>query len=227
MKHLAVILDGNRRWAKKNKKHLWMGHRKGSKTFEDFLNWALELNIPKVSAWVLSTENLDRPKRELDEIFKIAIKNAEKWLNDGELFDKYEVKIKFIGDFRRLPPPLVKLMKKLMKRTEKYQKKALNILVAYGGQAELTRVMKKMAKKVLKSGRIQITKKDIEDNLMIDTPVDLIIRTGGMHRLSNFMLWQTAYAEMYVTKTLWPDFSKKELIKAIKWYNKVQRNFGR
>jgi undecaprenyl diphosphate synthase len=88
-------------------------------------------------------------------------------------------------------------------------------------------VMKKIAEKVIKLGRVQISKKDIEKNLWVPVPVDLIIRTGGMHRLSNFFLWQAAYAEIYVTNTLWPDFSKEELIKAINWYNSTQRNFGR
>ena len=92
---------------------------------------------------------------------------------------------------------------------------------------ELTQVIKKIATKVLRSGRIQITSKEIEKNLLVPTPIDLIIRTGGMPRLSNFLLWQSAYAEIYVTKILWPDFSKKELIKAIKWFNSVQRKFGR
>lgn len=100
-------------------------------------------------------------------------------------------------------------------------------MVAYGAQFELTEAFKKIAEKMIKVGKIEITEKDIEQNLLVPVPVELVIRTGGMSRLSNFLLWQVAYAELYVTKTLWPDFSKKELIKAIRWYNKIQRNFGR
>jgi undecaprenyl diphosphate synthase len=114
-----------------------------------------------------------------------------------------------------------------MKKTAKYRKKLLNIMVAYGGKFELTNAFKKIAEKLLKNGRIQITQKTIEKNLFVSAPIDLVIRTGGMSRLSNFFLWQTAYAEMYVTETLLPDFTKRELIKIIKWYNSVQRKFGK
>jgi len=145
----------------------------------------------------------------------------------ANILDKYEVKVRFCGDLRRLPPSLVKVMKRIMKRTEKYSKKVLNLLIAYGGRFELTQVVKKLVKTAIKSGRIQITEKTIEENLLISGDVELIIRTGGMQRLSNLLLWQSAYAEIYVTKTLWPDFSRKELIKAIKWFNSVKRNFGR
>jgi undecaprenyl diphosphate synthase len=114
-----------------------------------------------------------------------------------------------------------------MKKTLKYDKLVFNFLVAYGSKFELTQAFRKVAEKIVKSGRIRITQKDIEENLLVQSPVDLIIRTGGMSRLSNFLLWQSDYAEIYVTNTLWPDFSKAELIKAIRWFNGVQRNFGR
>jgi undecaprenyl diphosphate synthase len=226
--HLAVIIDGNRRWARKRHMPSWEGHRKGAKNLDEFFNWCFDLNIPQVSAWILSTENLNREKSELDELFKIFYSWLEKYTKkESGFFDKYQVRIRFIGDLDRLPPKLVKLMGKLMIKTAKYQKKALNILIAYGGQFELTEAMRKVAEKILKVGRVEITQKDIEENLMLPTPVDLIIRTGGYHRLSDFLLWQSAFAEIYVTKTLWPDFSKRELIKSIRWYNTVQRNFGR
>ncbi len=118
-------------------------------------------------------------------------------------------------------------MGKIMQKTAKYQKKILNIMIAYGSHFELTETIKKIAEKAIKTGRVEITQKDVEKNLLVPTPIDLIIRTGGMSRLSNFMLWQAAYAEIYTTNTLWPDFSKEELIKAIKWFNSVRRNFGR
>lgn len=225
--HIAVVLDGNRRWAQKNGLLPWKGHEKGANTFENFLNWCLELNVPCISAYVLSTENLKRPKKEVDEILRIAHQLLVKWVNDGKIFDKYEVRVKFCGDLKRLPPNLLKLMEKLMQKTARYRKKLLNIMIAYGGKFELTNTFRKIAEKILKSGRIQITQRDIERNLLVPTPVDLVIRTGGMSRLSNFLLWQTAYAEMYITKTLWPDFSKREFMKAIEWYNSSKRNFGK
>jgi tritrans,polycis-undecaprenyl-diphosphate synthase [geranylgeranyl-diphosphate specific] len=226
--HIAVILDGNRRWAKERGLKAWKGHRQGSKNFEDFIDWCLELNVPQVSAYVLSTENLNRPKREVLEILRLLKIQLDKF--EGEkagLLDKYEVKVRFCGDFRRLPSDLVHVMKRIMKKTEKYNKKFLNILVAYGGRFELTEMVKKMINAAIKSGRIKITEKSIEENLLVSGDVELVIRTGGMNRLSNLLPWQTSYAEIYTTETLWPDFTKRELMKAIKWFNKVKRNFGK
>ncbi len=227
--HLAIILDGNRRWAKANGLPPWKGHWYGAKKFEEFLNWCLELGIPQISAYVLSTENLNRPKRELDELFKILYHYLEKWekKEEGSFLDKYNVKVRFVGDLERLPKKLLKLMGKIMRKTAKYQKRILNIAIAYGGKFELTNAMRKIAEKVIKTGRIEITEKEIEANLLVPTPIDLIIRTGGYNRLSNFMLWQAAYAELVVSKKLWPDFTKKDLIDCIKEYNRRKRNFGR
>jgi len=226
--HIGIILDGNRRWAKKHGMKPWEGHREGAKNFEKFIDWCLELNISQISAYVLSTENLNRPKREVNEILRLLKEYLDKLENEKmHLFDKYEVKIRFHGNFKKLPKSLVKIMNRIMRRTEKYDKKILNILIAYGGKYELTKAIKNIAERILKSGRIRITKKDIEENLLISGDVDLVIRTGGNYRLSNFLLWQAAYAEIYVTKTLWPDFKKRNLIKAIEWFNNVKRNFGK
>lgn len=195
------------------------------------MNWCLELGIPQVSAYVLSTENLNRPKRELEEIFKIFYNYLKKWergkKKEGGFLDKYQVKVRFIGDLEKLPPKLVKLMGKIMQNTAKYQERVLNIMIAYGSKFELTQAIKKIVEKAIKIGKVEVTEKDIEANLLVPAPLDLVIRTGGFSRLSNFMLIQASYAEIYVTKKLWPDFSKKDLIKAIKWYNSIQRNFGR
>lgn len=225
--HLGVILDGNRRWSTARHMPAWFGHKQGAKTFDKFLDWCMELGIPNISVYALSTENLNRPKREVEEIFKIFYEWLEKYQKkESGFFDKYQVKVRFIGDLSKLPSRLVRLMGKLMQKTAKYQKKCLNILVAYGSQFELMDTFKRIAKTILKTGKIEITQKDIESNLLVPVPLDLVIRTGGMSRLSNFLMWQASYAELYVTKTLWPDFSKKELIKAIKWYSSVKRNFG-
>lgn len=198
------------------------------KVIENFLDWCIELNIPEVSVWVGSTENLTkRPEREVEELYKLYINLLEKWADKKSVLDKYEIKVRFIGDLNKLPPKIVKLMGIIMQKTAKYQKKLLNFLINYGGKFELTEVFKKLALKLAKAGKIEIKEKDIEENLLVKTPVELIIRTGGYSRLSNFMLWQTAYAEIYVTKTLLPDFSKQEFMKAIKWYDSTTRNFGK
>jgi undecaprenyl diphosphate synthase len=234
--HLGVIIDGNRRWARARGMKPWMGHWEGVKNLEGFLKNCLEMGVPEVSVYALSTENLKRPKRELDELFKIFYHYIDKWekeMSDSKkkeyesLLDKYQVKVRFIGDLERLPPKIVQVMGKLMRRTAKYQKRALNLMIGYGSKFELTETIKKIAKKALKTGRVEITEKDIETNLSVTKPVDLLIRTGGESRLSNFMLWQSSYAELYFTETLWPNFKKKELVKAIKWFNNQKRNFGK
>lgn len=181
----------------------------------------------QVSIWIGSTENLTkRPKREVKELYKLYFKLLGKWGEKESVLDKYEIKVRFIGDLNKLPPKLLKLMGRIMQKTAKYQKKLLNVLINYGGKFELVQVFKKLASKIVKAGKIEIKEKDIEENLLVNSPVDLVIRTGGYSRLSNFMMWQSSYAEIYMTKTLLPDLSKREFMKAIKWYSSVKRNFG-
>jgi len=227
--HLAVIIDGNRRWAKKNRKrYSWLGHREGGKKFEKMFEWCMELDIPQLSIYLLSVENLNRSKKEVEELFELFYDYLEKMEKEEfGILEKYEVKVRFIGDLSKLPPKVRRIAGKIMAKTAKYQKKALNLLVAYSSQFELTEAMKAVAQKALETGIVEVTVKDIENNLMVNSPVDLIIRTGGHHRLSNLLLWQAAYAELYVTKTLWPDFTKEELINAIQWFNSEKRNFGK
>jgi len=226
--HLAVVLDGNRRWARAHDMQPWMGHKYGAEKVDKLFDWCLQLNIPQLSIWVGSTENLtNRSRKEVKELLKVYYDYCKNWENKQPLLDKYEVRVRFIGDLNRLPKKLLRIMGKLMQRTANHQKKILNVMINYGGKLELLDIMKKIAAKAIKVGRVQITERDIEGNLWLQSPVDLIVRTGGHSRLSNFCLWQAAYAEIYVTDTLWPDFTKRELVKAIKWYNQTQRNFGR
>ena len=225
--HIALIPDGNRRWARARGRPPWEGHWEAEKVLENFLNWCLELNIHQISIWIGSTENLTkRPKQEVEELYKLYIRLLEKWERKESVVDKYEVKVRFIGDLKKMPPKIARLMGKLMQKTAKYQKKLLNILINYGGKFELVEVFKKLAARVIKAGKIEINERDIEENLLVNSPVDLVIRTGGYSRLSNFMMWQASYAEIYITKTLLPDFSKRELTKALRWYDSVKRNFG-
>jgi tritrans,polycis-undecaprenyl-diphosphate synthase [geranylgeranyl-diphosphate specific] len=226
-KHVAVILDGNRRWAAEHHLKSWEGHKYGVKTLDKFLDWCIELNVEQVSAYVMSSENLNRSRREVFELLRLLKHELDRFETErAAKIDKYEIKIRFCGDFSKLPDSLVKIMRRIMKKTEKYNKKFLNILIAYGGRYEMTNVIKNIVAGAIKK-RIKITEKTIEENLLISGDVDLVIRTGGMVRLSNFMQWQTAYAELYVTKVLWPDFTKKDLIKAIKWFSTMKRNFGK
>lgn len=223
-KHLALIPDGNRRWALKHKLQPWEGHKFGAEKIEEFLNWCLELKIPQVSVYILSTENLKRPEIEVREIFRLLKQHLLKW-EERSFFSKYDIKVKFFGNFYKIPKPLIRTMDKLMKKTVTHQERILNMLVAYGGRYEILEMVKKIVSKL--DSRIEITPKLVEEHLSISTPVDLVIRTGGEHRLSNLLPWQTAYAEIYVTETLLPDFTKHEFHKAIKWYNDAERRFGR
>ena len=222
-KHLALIPDGNRRWAIKRNLQPWEGHKFGAEKIEEFFNWCLELKIPQVSIYVLSTENLNRPKIEVREVFRLLKQHLLRW-EKRDFLSKYDIRVRFFGDFYKIPKPLIRVMNRLMEKTLTYQKSVLNLLVAYSGRYEILEMVKKVVGKL--GSRIKIKPKLIEENLLISTPVDLVIRTGGEHRLSNLLPWQTAYAEIYVTETLLPDFTRNEFLRAIEWYNDRQRRFG-
>jgi len=226
--HLGVILDGNRRWAIKHNLKPWQGHSFGAEKFEKFLEWCAELKIPKVSAYVLSTENLNRSKREVDALIDLFQKELEKLENEKMSFlDKYEIRINFLGDLKRLPLGLVNIMNRVMKKTGKYNKRVFNIMVAYGGRFELTEAVKKIARKALKTGIVTVSERTIRNNLLVKDDIDLLIRTSGEKRTSNFMPWQAAYAELIILRKHWPDITKRDLIGCIKEYSRRQRRFGR
>ncbi|MEM5820503.1 MAG: polyprenyl diphosphate synthase [Candidatus Aenigmatarchaeota archaeon] len=225
--HIGIIPDGNRRWATKKGLAPYIGHWYGAKKLEEICKFIFELGIKKLSIYTLSTENLkNRKKEEINELFKIFKTYFRKWLK-GEFkeIDLYEVKINFFGNFFILPKSLVKLMKKIMQKTSKYNKRILNILIAYGGTYEILRAVKEMIKRKVKIEKID--EKEIKKYLFVKDDVDLIIRTGGYSRLSNFLPLQSTYAEIYVTKKLWPDITKKDILDAIKWYSRIQRKFGK
>lgn len=225
--HVGIILDGNRRWAVSRKLKPWQGHPFGAEKFEKFLEWCVDLKIPMVSAYVLSTENLDRPKREVDALLNLFQKELEKLEGEKRSFlDRYEIRMKFIGDLTRLPTGLRSVMGKIMKRTEKYNSRVFNLLVAYGGKFELTQAVKKIARKAIETGVVTVTEKTIKDNLMVKDDIDLLIRTGGSKRISNFMPWQVSYAEMIVLKKYWPEITKRDLVRCIEEYSRRQRRFG-
>jgi undecaprenyl diphosphate synthase len=225
-KHIAVVVDGNRRWAQMHGKQPWEGHYQGSLTFDKAVEWMVELGIPQISVYALSTENLNRPKTELRKLYDVMCATLERWVKKQDFFKKYEIKVNFFGDMKRLPTRMLRLMQKLKKMTSGHKKKIVNILLAYGAKLEITNAVKLLLRKAMKTGKIEITQKDVENSLMVNAPVDLVIRTGGKNRLSNFLLWQVAYADIYTTETLWPDFTRRELIKSIKWWNTIQRNYG-
>ncbi len=214
--HIGVIPDGNRRYAVKNGEIKWKGHFDGTRKMRDFLNWCLGYPyIKTVSIFALSTENLKRKKEELKYLWQIYKDELKRVLEDP-VIEKEQVNVRVLGDSSLWSEDVKDLANKVTDKTKKYTKRVLNILLAYGSHFEIESVFKKLSGKDY----------NLESHLLVKEPVDLIIRTGGQRRLSNFMLYQAAYAELYFTDTLWPELSKKEFDGAIDWYHQQQKNFG-
>lgn len=230
-KHLGVILDGNRRWARKKGYVTWFGHRVGADKVKDLLRWCYELGIKTITLYTFSTENFKRNEKEKEEIMRLLEEKLDEVFNDKEI-DERKIKIKFIGDLNRLPERLVQKMVKLEEKTKNYDKMIVNIAVAYGGKHEILTATKKIAEKVYRGEMCldDITydtfQKFLYTSHLDHQDIDLILRTGGEMRLSNFMLWQSAYSELIFLDVYWPDFRKIDLMRAIRIYQKRQRRFG-
>ncbi len=228
IKHLGVIMDGNRRWAKKSGLSPWIGHRKGVEPVKATISFCLKHNIPYLTLYAFSLENFKRSQQELDFLFNtLAQEIASKEL--GELFEQ-GIKVRFIGDRSLFPSQLVPIINDIEEKTAGGTRMELTILFCYGGRQELFEAAKKLAHEV-KEGRVDssmITQKDFEACLWtgnLPTP-ELIIRTGGMCRLSNFLPYQAAYSELYFLKCFWPDITEDHLIDALLWLKDRPRNFG-
>lgn len=225
--HVAIILDGNGRWAKKKHLPRNMGHAQGSKTVERIIEDAYDLGIKYLTVYAFSTENWKRPKDEVDALMKLLrdyLKNCIKRAN------KNNMKVRVIGDVSRLDEDLQKKIAELKEASKDNTGINFTIALNYGSRDEMVRAMKHMADD-LQSGKLQ--KEDITEeffNSYLDTKElpdpDLLIRTSGELRLSNFLLWQLAYTEFYFTPVPWPDFKKDELLKAIGKYNERDRRYG-
>jgi len=227
---IGIILDGNRRLAKRLMKQPWKGHELGAKKVNEFLNWCRELGIKYVTMYSFSIQNFNRPKREFNYLMKLFEREALSILNPNHDVHKYKVRVKVIGRIWMLPKFVQKAFKKVEKVTKKYNNYFVNIAVAYGGQEEITDAIKKIAKKI-SNGIIkpkEINEDIIKQSLYTNgTPYpDLIIRTGGEKRLSNFLLWQSAYSELAFVNKMWPEFSKEDFINVIKDYQRRERRFG-
>lgn len=230
--HVAVILDGNRRFAKRLMKKPWYGHKWGAKKVREFLSWAREYGIKYVTLYSLSLENLaKRPKKELEHIFRLFEREFRKILNPRHEIHKYKVRVRIIGRKNALPLSLRKLFREVEKVTAKYKNYFLNFAIAYGGKQEIADAAKKIAKKV-ERGKLSakdVDEKVVEKNLYAPDfpPVDILIRTGGEKRLSNFLLWQCAYAELFFVDKMWPEFEKNDFVKILEEFSRRERRFGR
>lgn len=220
--HLGLIPDGNRRWARAHGLEPWQGHEKGAKVMEECLKWCLEEGIQEVSVYALSAENLiKRPEEELRKIFQILAEYLDK-LSKDEFVHKHEVRIRVLGRTYKLPDYVLDAVHRVVKATKKHTNHFLNILVAYGGQDELLRCVQMASRS--RVGRI--TKKLLEKFLWVSRPVDLIIRTGGDRRLSNFLPYQSAYAEIIFVDKYWPDFTREDFNRCLAEYRQRQRRMG-
>ncbi|MEM5804865.1 MAG: polyprenyl diphosphate synthase [Candidatus Aenigmatarchaeota archaeon] len=223
--HIAIIPDGNRRYARRHGMPVWWGHMKGAQKLKEVSGWCLkEPDVGMVSVYALSTENLKRSKEELDKLWEIYNKEFTK-LVDDENIRKQGLRIRIVGNSGMWRKDVKQAAKDLMSATRTYSRGVLNILLAYGSQFEIVNSAVKLAAKGLKT--VPPVEESFKKFLMVNQPVDLIIRTGGEHRLSNFLLYQSAYAEIYFSDTLWPDFSKKEFRKILDWYRNRERRIGR
>ena len=217
--HIAIIMDGNGTWSKLKNLERKEGHKKGVETAKKIIGYSLEEKIKNITLFALSNENLTRSKLELQNLFDIFFYSFAKEKN---FLLENKIKIKFIGNLEKLPNKLKENIQKLENETKKNKNLNLFIALNYGGKQDIKQAFKKAisSKYVIKNFEKYLYAKDLPE-------VDLLIRTGGFKRLSNFILWHLSYAELYFTDTLWPNFDKRNYLKAITWYQGVNRKFGK
>ena len=219
LNHIAFIMDGNGRWGLKRNKSRNHGHLEGVKTVKKIVEASIFLKVPIITFYVFSSENWKRPKSEINYLFNLIKIYFKKEINS---IIKNNIKINILGRLKSLPPETRKTLTSTVKKTKKNKKLTVNLAINYGSRNEIIDSVKK-----LNLNSKKINELNIKRNLYLDLPFpDILIRTGGQKRLSNFMLWQLAYTEFFFLDKLWPDFSKNDLKKIIKKYQKIKRNFG-
>ena len=220
IKHVAIIMDGNGRWGIKHKNSRNAGHRAGLNSVENIINECLKINIKYLTLYTFSTENWKRPKKEINFLFNLL----ENFLtNKIDNLIKKNIKLKFIGEINKLPKKLKALIKKSEFKTSKNFSLQVNVALNYGSKNEIVQSIKNIKKK-----RIIINKENIDKNLFTKNIIDpdILIRTGNTQRLSNFMLWQLAYTEIFFEKKLWPDFNVSDFKKILNRFKIIKRNYG-
>ena len=217
IQHVAIIMDGNGRWGIKNKNSRNLGHKAGLLTVEKIIQTSIRNKIKFLTLYAFSSENWKRPKKEKNYLFKL-IKSY--FLDEINSVIQEGIKINIFGNIQKFSPDLRSLLKRAIKLTANNKKITVNLAINYGSKDEIIKAIKKTKKK--------ITIKEIEKKLFTkDMPhPDILIRTGGYQRLSNFLLWQLAYAELFFLKKMWPDFNSRDLSRIIYKYKKIKRNYG-
>ena len=217
LNHVAFIMDGNGRWGKKKRKSRNYGHLKGVEAVKKTVSSCIKLKIPIVTFYVFSSENWKRPKKEITYLFKL-IRNY--FLNEIENIIKEDIKINILGEINKLSKDIKSILKKTTFLTKKNKKIIVNLAINYGSKNEIISAIKKTKKKLNeKNLKLNLYTKNLPDP-------DILIRTGGHQRLSNFMLWQLAYTELFFLNKLWPDFNSNDLINVVKKFKNTKRNFG-
>lgn len=229
--HIGIIMDGNRRWAESKGLDKSMGHIFGAKKVDEFLKWCYDLSINTVTLYVFSTENLKRPRDEVELILRLFKDKLIEMMEKGVLHEK-KTHFKVIGRREMIPENIIQYVERAEEETEKYSSHYLNIAFAYGGRAEIVDTVKKIAQEV-SQGSLKpdsINEETISNRLytahLPKPDPDLIIRTSGEERLSNFLLWQSAYSELVFMDVYWPEFRKIDLLRAIRTYQKRKRRYG-
>ena len=219
-KHVAIIMDGNGRWGLKKKNSRNFGHRRGVKVLENIINQAISFKIRYLTLYTFSTENWKRPKQEINFLIYLLEGYLDNELNN---LIKKNIKLKIIGNINKFPKSLVHKLKKAEFLTKKNKKIQLNIALNYGSKEEIINSVKKVNKLSL-----SVNEKNISKNLYTANIPDpeILIRTGNRNRLSNFLLWQSSYTEIFFVKKLWPEFNKKDFQNILSDFKKVRRNFG-
>ncbi len=232
-RHLSIIPDGNRRCAKRLMKQPWKGHEWGADKLRDVLEWCRELGIKTVTVYSLSLENFEkRPKHELDFLLKLARKEISEMVdNPGSFVHRNRIKLTFFGNLEKLPEGLRRDIARAEEATRPYSGHNLNIAIAYGGRQEIVDASRRIGLQIAQGNLVpdEINEMVLRQNLQTNgnPDPDLIIRTGGEQRLSNFLLFQSAYSELKFTDILWPDITKKEFTSIIRDYSQRQRRFGK
>ncbi len=226
-KHIGIILDGNRRFAKRLNLNPWEGHEFGYKKLKKLFKWCRELDIKELTLYCFSMQNFNRPKKEFDYLMDIFEKAFNEILTNEDIH-KYKIRINVIGRYYLFPEKVQEKIKKIMDLTKDYKEYRINIALAYGGREEIVDTVKKIAEKV-KSKKLkidEINEKTFAENLYLDGDLDMIIRTGGEQRTSNFLPWQSIYSEWFFLEKTWPEFEKQDLVEVVEEYKNRNRRFG-
>jgi undecaprenyl diphosphate synthase len=226
--HVAIIMDGNGRWAKKIGRKRAFGHENGTSSVRECIDQSMKLGIKNLTLFVFSTENWNRPKLEVNALMDLLVFSLEK---ERISLIENEIRVNVIGDLETLKNKPKSKLKSIISQTKSNKKLNLNLAISYGSKQELVNAIREVSNKVKNN---IISSKNIDENIINEhlytrnlPNVDLLIRTGGEKRVSNFLLWQIAYAEMYFTDILWPDFKKENFLEALDDYQKRERRFGK